>query len=101
MSELRIRGIDEQLRAFYHEKAKECNMSVGNYLKMLLEKNIFTQEIEKRENKFYQVIEDLQIIIQRQAEVMENFHHDIQLMISSNILDEGDLNEKGKDNSNT
>ncbi|EUJ16557.1 hypothetical protein [Listeria aquatica] len=64
-------------------------MTLSAYMTSLLEKNMFTYEIEQRENKFYQVIEDLEIILSRQTEVMEKFHEDVQILMTSNIEERG------------
>lgn len=88
--EIRIRDIDPKLKAYYEEKAKASDKKLSPYMKSLLEKNLFTEEIEKRESKFYSVISDLEIILSRQAEIMENFMKDIQILIAINIENGGE-----------
>ncbi|MBC1420119.1 hypothetical protein [Listeria fleischmannii] len=88
MAEIRIHGVSEELKSHYKELAEDKKMSLSAYLLLLLKKNYFTQEIEQRENKFYEVIESLEKILLRQTEVTENFHHDLEIFISK-IIEEG------------
>ncbi|MBC1567219.1 hypothetical protein [Listeria booriae] len=92
MAEIRVRGVSEVLKSHYAECAKDRNMSVSAYISSLLEKNYHTNEIEQRENKFYQVMADFETILSRQTEVMENFHQDVQILIA-NILEDRGLND--------
>lgn len=96
MAEIRIRDVDPQLKAYYEEKAASNNVKLSPYMKSILEKNLFTREIEKRESKFYGVISDLEIILSRQAEVMENFMKDIELLITMNIENGGESSHERK-----
>lgn len=100
MAEIKVRGVSEVLKSHYAACAKDRNMSLSAYISSLLEKNYHTNEMEQRENKFYQVMADFEIILSRQTEVMENFHQDVQILMA-NMLEGGVLNHgEGKDKLN-
>lgn len=94
MPEIRIRDVDSEIKAIYQEKARANNQTLSAYMRSLLAKNLFTNEIEKRENKFYDVIHSLEEILSRQANVTENFHHDIEILIGNMLQGSDNIGDK-------